>query len=87
MGGIGAAWMIGSTGLQPLRVQKALLRESREMLDVLQAMFPTMLYNFVDARNDCAIRWLKWLGFTFDDPIPMGRGKHPFFPFYRQGRC
>ena len=86
LGGIGSAWMIGSTGLSPLRVQKSLLRESRPMLDVLQELFPVMLYNFVDARNDCAIRWLKWLGFTFMDPIPMGRAKLPFFPFYKVGQ-
>lgn len=84
LGGMGAAWMIGSRGLEPLRVQKALLRESRPMLDVLQGLYPALLYNFVDSRNVCAIRWLRWLGFTFGDPIPMGAKKIPFFPFYRK---
>lgn len=39
------------------------------------------LVNYVDARNTQAIRWLKWLGFQFGDPVPYGPKGFPFFPF------
>lgn len=84
LSGIGSVWMIGSAALNSKRVQKVLLRESLPVLDNLQNLFPTMLYNFVDARNTSAIRWLKWLGFTFHEAIDING--FPFFPFSRARR-
>lgn len=43
------------------------------------------LENYVDARNKDAIRWLKWLGFEFDNPAPFGRDQMPFMRFTIQG--
>lgn len=83
LSGIGCVWMIGSTGLNPLKVQKVLLRESLPILEILQDLFPTLLYNFVDARNTSAIRWLKWLGFKFQPAILLGDEQIPFYPFTR----
>lgn len=82
LAGQGVAWMVGSTDLDRLSVQKALLRHSFEALAHLQRQFP-LLFNSVDARNHAAIRWLKWLGFTFCDPVPVGPDRVPFLPFYR----
>ena len=84
MGGMGAAWMIGSTGLNRLSVQKELLRLSVPVVAYMQDQFPVLLYNFVDARNTAAIRWLRWLGFQFHEPIAYGVDQLPFLPFYRQ---
>lgn len=42
-----------------------------------------LLLNYVDARNTMTIRWLKWLGFTIDDPIPYGVNGEPFSRFWR----
>lgn len=85
LGGMGIAWMIGSDALDRISVQKALLRYSRDVVEHLQDQFPTLLYNFVDQRNEAAIRWLRWLGFEFCDPIPYGEDGLPFLPFYRRG--
>lgn len=85
LGGYGIAWMLGSSALDRLCVQKSLLRHSGPAVDYLQSQFPTLLYNFVDQRNASAIRWLDWLGFEFDDPIPYGVDGLPFLPFYRRG--
>lgn len=41
------------------------------------------LLNYVDARNTMTIRWLKWLGFTIDEPIPYGVNGEPFCRFWR----
>jgi hypothetical protein len=45
-----------------------------------------LLMNYVDARNDATIRWLKWLGFTVDDPEPYGINGEPFHRFWK-GVC
>lgn len=82
LGGQAAAWMIGSAALDRLRVQKALLVLSFPVVDYLSQQYPALLYNFVDARNTTAIRWLRWLGFRFDPPIPYGVDQIPFLPFY-----
>ena len=49
------------------------------MIATWREQFPFM-FNYVDARHTDAIRWLKWLGFEFDEAAPYG----PFdLPFYR----
>lgn len=84
LGGMGAAWMIGSAYMDKKSVQKDLLRLSIPVVEHLQDEFPNLLYNFVDARNTASIRWLRWLGFQFNDPIPYGVDGLPFLPFYRR---
>lgn len=84
LGGMGAAWMIGSRVLESRGAQKYLLRLSVPVVDFMQDQFPNLLYNFVDQRNTSAIRWLRWLGFQFSDPIPYGVDGLPFLPFYRR---
>lgn len=40
------------------------------------------LWNFVDAENVVSVKWLKKLGFKFDEnPTPYGPGGHPFYRF------
>lgn len=84
--GQGIAWMIGSTALDVLANQKILLKRSQEALGCLHALYP-LLFNACDARNEAAQRWLRWLGFTFLDPVPMGADGLPFIPFYRVSPC
>lgn len=84
LGGIGSAWMIGSTVLDQYGAQKDLLRLSEPVVEYMQQQFPSLLYNFVDQRNVSAIRWLRWLGFQFSDPISYGVDGLPFLPFYRR---
>lgn len=82
MGNKGAAWMIGSKVLELQGAQKDLLRLSVPVLEYMLDQFPGLLYNFVDQRNDKAIRWLKWLGFQFGEAIPYGVDGLPFLPFF-----
>lgn len=84
MGGMGCAWMIGSTVLNRPGAQRDLLRLSVPVVEHMQDQFPRLLYNFVDQRNHSAIRWLRWLGFEFSDPMPYGEDGLPFLPFYRR---
>lgn len=82
--GQGIPWMVGTTDLDHLSAQKALLRCSHEALRKMERLFPELLFNMVDERNDAAKRWLTWLGFTFLDPIPFGVDQMPFRPFFRK---
>ena len=41
-----------------------------------------LLFNYVDARNERAIRWLLWLRFSFEGPYPHGVFRKPFYRFF-----
>lgn len=57
-------------------------RESKLWVQDAQQQYP-LLYNLVAADNTKAVRWLKWLGFFFGDPIHnLGRNGLTFYPFY-----
>jgi len=60
--GRGKVWLLGTSGLLLRRFSVA--RSSRKWIDVLHRDYPT-LWNYVDARNEAHIRWLKWCGFHF----------------------
>ena len=85
LGGIGVPWLVGSAEMDRLTVHKALLRESRKAIVRMRQTFPSLLFNAVDDRNDAAKRWLSWLGFTLEDPRPLGRNGEPFRVFYWKG--
>jgi hypothetical protein len=76
----GAIWMMCSDELSRFSVR--FLRESLDVLNLLQETYPT-LWNFVDARNELHIRWLKWLGFEFTELVEHGVKKLPFWKFKR----
>jgi hypothetical protein len=78
--GIGCPWMLG-TRLLDGKHKRAVLAIGRECLDSMRALFPVRLENYTDARNHKSIRWLKWLGFRFDEPVPYGVSGEPFYPF------
>lgn len=85
--GIGCPWMLG-TKLLESKHKKAILSMSSQCLESVQSLFPNGLKNFVDSRNRKAIRWLKWMGFRFDEPVPIGSGSVPFYPFSMgDGQC
>lgn len=81
LGDTGVPWLLG-TGLIE-RHAVAFLRGCDDALREMQQGF-TVLRNLVDARNYASIRWLRWLGFTIEAPIPHGPDRLPFHPFWRQ---
>lgn len=82
LGGIGTPWMVGSRAMDKLKVQKALLKHSRPLMQIMREQFPTCLFNCVDQRNSAAIRWLTWLGFSFGPSVPVGPEGVLFIVFY-----
>lgn len=59
---VGRIWLLGSDRL--VQYSYTFLRYSREWIEKLHESYPT-LWNYIDARNEVHIRWLKWCGFTF----------------------
>ena len=56
------------------------LRECKRWL----SRYDRPMMNVVDARNERAKRWLQWLGFTLDEPKPIGVNGE-LFHVYRRG--
>lgn len=71
IGQTGVPWLLGSD-LVPVH-RRAFMLETRRMVARWLGMF-SVLWNVVDARYAEAIRWLRWLGFTLGEPLPIGRG-------------
>ena len=78
LGSVGVPWLISTIHVE---------RHARAFLKVCKPEVQGMLtrhhhlINYVDARNTSAIRWLKWLGFTFGPSVPYGARRFPFHPF------
>jgi hypothetical protein len=58
-------WMMATDEIRDNTVQ--FLRESRWWIEELNRIHP-LLWNWVDARNELHIKWLRWNGFTFINP-------------------
>ncbi len=59
---IGVPWMLGTNLM--LRAARELIVEAPRWIEFMNAVYP-VLSNFVDERNDTAIRWLTKMGFEF----------------------
>lgn len=60
--GEGAVWMLGTDNL--LKARRDLLAIAPRWIDFLHKVYPT-LTNYVDERNEVAVRWLEAMGFEF----------------------
>lgn len=77
-GSTGHPWMLASGLLKKIR--KTFLRECRVHLEEI-SVGRDRLYNVAWSKNTEHIRWLKWLGFTFEEPIPLGPDNEFYIPF------
>jgi hypothetical protein len=76
----GVYWLIASEHAAKYPV--AFARETKRLLGIFDAQY-RHLENHVDAGNAQIIRWLEWLGFTFDpDPVYSATG-HLVLRFWR----
>ena len=77
----GRPWMLSTSVVD--RYPGLMLRHSPCIVAQWSATFPVLI-NFVDARNLRSIRWLDWLGFTFDPALPWGALGLPFHRFEKR---
>ena len=74
----GIIWMLATPELEVHA--RAFLRRNKTWIAGVRQKFPRLI-NVVDARNTVAVKWLKWLGFTVKEPMPMGPFRLPFHSF------
>lgn len=67
--GAGIPWAVFTTTID--RHALTFLRGSRRELESMREGYDRLV-NVVDARNTLAVRWLQWLGFALDEPVPYG---------------
>lgn len=76
---MGRVWLLGSDELSkhPL----FFLRNSHKWIEKLHQRY-TILWNYIDVRNEVHIRWLKWCGFNFIRRLEKyGVEQRPFYEF------
>ncbi len=76
----GVPWAVVCTAVETFPLP--FLRSCLRYLDSL----PMFLENAVDARNVKTIQWLRWMGFTIEEPEPMGKNGELFHKFWRAAR-
>lgn len=77
--GTGVPWLLGANSI--LKHKSQLLKQSPAVIEKMLNICPK-LYNYVHLKNEVSIRWLEWLGFSFDDPEPFGIENELFCKFY-----
>lgn len=77
--GAGTPWMLASKDVKKCRSE--LLKKTPSVIDSMLVICPK-LSNHVHADNRQSVRWLKWLGFTIDDPEPIGINGELFHRFH-----
>ena len=76
---VGIPWLLGTPEIR--QHSRVFLRASKRWVEG-QARRYTMLENFVDSRHTRAVKWLGWLGFSFDPVQPYGPDGVLFHRFY-----
>lgn len=64
LNGEGRPWMLAANGLEAAQVP--FLRACRPVVRAMRESYPRLV-NIIDDRNVVAKRWLRWLGFSFDE--------------------
>jgi hypothetical protein len=78
---MGCPWLMGTDLIKDIRSE--FLRGSKDWIIEKNKEYQ-VLTNFVHAENTTAIRWLKYLGFSFPRLVEeYGVGKEPFYEFVR----
>lgn len=78
---VGVVWMLCTDEI--INHKLCLLRELKKEFKKYDKKF-WYLYNFIYTKNEFAKKWLKWIGFKFDTPKPLGlKIPNGFEFFYR----
>ena len=77
--GSGVVWMLGTNGA--LKYRREFLCQTKPVINEMLTICPR-LCNMVHSKNTSSIRWLKWLGFTIDEPIVHGPDDELFHRFH-----
>lgn len=81
MSNYGVIWFLATDKME--LIKKTFLRKCGSFINELYEVGVDRLENYVWAQNKKSILWLKWLGFTFEEPKEYGKGKALFMRFYK----
>lgn len=74
----GRPWLVSSDTVPAFPM--TFLRACKRILPEILAMYPH-LENYIDSRYECAVTWLRWLGFTIHPAEGIGPTGVPFHRF------
>ena len=81
---VGHPWLLAADRLAGREYLREFLRLSREYVSAFRREYD-FLENYVDARNELSLRWLRWCGFRVEPPAPYGAEGQMFCQFTMQG--
>lgn len=81
--GIGCAWFLTTDEIKKHGIQ--ILKELKKEVEKADEKF-WLTYNVIYEKNYLAKKWLKWLGFKFDNPRPKGIEVPEGFEFFYRVR-
>lgn len=81
---VGHPWLLAHKNAY--KKGKTWLKWSRKVSDIWIEDYD-YLYNYVDERHKRAQRWLKWMGYTLEEPEIWGAEGLPFRKFWRRKEC
>jgi hypothetical protein len=81
MGTTGIVWLLGTDDAS--KAGARLARATKKCVMECLGMFKR-LENYVDDRNELSKKWIKWLGFTIENPAPYGVERRLFRHFYME---
>lgn len=78
LSGTGSPWLLGTENA--LKYKRHFLTEVPAVIDEMLAICPS-LFNYVHTENKVSMKWLEWIGFTIDEPLPYGCDNALFHKF------
>ena len=81
LGGVGVPWLMGSNAI--MKYKSSFMRYGPELIEQMLDVCPKLV-NYVHVKNKASVRWLKQVGFKFDDPVPYGAEQELFHRFHLQ---
>lgn len=85
MDNVGIPWLLGTPEIR--KHPRPFLNLSKHWIDAAMWSYSyERLENWVDVRHTRAVKWLKWLGFTIEEPTPFGPDRMLFHRFHMGGR-
>lgn len=78
LSGKGVLWMLGTNN--SLKYRRKFLIHTPNVINEMLSICP-YLFNYVHVKNKVSIKWLEWLGFSFEDPAPHGVEQELFHKF------
>jgi len=76
----GSIWLLVTEDIKKHKIK--FIKESKKVIEFLLKKYGK-LWNYVDARNELHIKWLKSCGFSFIRKVPHGKYNLPFYEFIK----